>query len=278
VRRVTGEHQLPALGLWPATEHILNSANNALTEECMQAHGFQYPSDALPDPPPPEDEAATVDMPRRRQAGYGIAAELDPTPAPADAVSSVDNYVNGLPVNRQDLFHRTLFGSDQDRTTIDLPDGSTVVVHAKGCEADSRRALAGDVTTWARLTYVPEQLGNRLAEKLTASAAYLAATDRWRSCMAARRFPYHTTEQAQDALRTRYRHSGPTPEAREAEVAVAIADGECELSAHLPSTVLAVRRGLAESLPVDDRRTLVELAAVRAAAVGRAHSVLGRTQ
>ena len=65
----------------------------------------------------------------------------------------------------------------------------------------------------------------------------------------------------------------PVPQAR--EIALAIADGRCQLNTHLPATELQLRRSLAQSLPAGQRQDLNELAGLHCTAYHNALRVTG---
>jgi hypothetical protein len=256
-------------GHWAATQHILDSADDQLTRRCMQAKGLQYPAATPATPVAVDDEAAVVDLATRRQQGYGIANSPMPKAMPA-----VDAYVAGLSASAQQHYRLDLFGPQNATRQINLPGGLTISVHTQGCEASSRSTLAGDVESWALLTYLPEQLGNELANTIATAPEYTTALVAWSACMAGYGYRYQTPETAQDDLRARHQRDPADRTLGALEIAVAVADGECALQVHLPAAALAAKRRLALSLPEDDRRRLLDLAIRRVAATTRAQAVL----
>jgi hypothetical protein len=255
-------------GNWPATQQILDNAVRVLDRKCMATHGFGYPDTPLAKTMAPEDEAAVIDLPDRRQHGYQIVATSAPT-LPAEAVNP---YLTSLSPANQQRYRAALFGPPGTDVTPGIAGG--YVVKGQGCEADSRRALAGSVQQWARITYIPQQLNDHLVEQVTTQPRYIAAMTAWQACMATRGYSYPTPQHARSALQSEYLKAGPTQQFRERETAVAVADGECAGAVHLPLVSLAVRRDLVQSLPAPDRATLADLASIRDTAVARAVSAL----
>lgn len=259
-------------GTWPTTERTLMSAEVRLVRACMQEKGFRYPA---PDPPAraaPEDESAAVELADRSRTGYGISEA--PSQAPGPGSPSVDRYYRTLSAARQRGFDQALNGPPDKKVTVSGTDWGEVRVATAGCGAESRSRLAGSPALWARITYVPEKYDNELGQRVTSAPAYLRAMGEWRSCMAGRGLPYGSPEQAQGALRKERQAAGSADVFRRREIAVAVADGECALRAHLPAVSLRVQRELVSTLSRGEQRTLADLAAHREAALRRARTVL----
>ncbi|MFJ8793492.1 hypothetical protein [Streptomyces sp. NPDC102462] len=257
-------------GAWPASQHLLETAVSRLVRRCLDAHGFDVPDGDPPPLPAPEDEAAAIDLPGRRDHGYGLGADRDGSP-PRQAQ---ERYYERLPSREQQRYDIALFGQKADRVTLGVGGRQTVGMPGKGCEADGRRAVAGSLALWARIVYIPDQYDNRLAEQVAQAPTYRAALAAWRRCMASRGYRYDTPSAAQSALQEQYQRNGATAAVRRQEKAVAVADGECAAQVHLPSTALAARRTSVASLSTADHRSLEDLASHRAAAVRRAAAVL----
>lgn len=259
-------------GTWPTTERTLMSAEVRLVRACMQEKGFRYPA---PDPPAraaPEDERAAVELADRSRTGYGISQP--PSQATGPGSASVDRYYRTLSAARQRGFDQALNGPPDKKVTVSGTDWGEVRVATAGCDAESRSRLAGSPALWARITYVPERYDNELGRRVTSAPAYLRAMGEWRSCMAGRGLPYGSPEQAQGALRKERQAAGSADVFRRREIAVAVADGECALRAHLPAVSLRVQRDLVSTLSQGEQRTLADLAAHREAALRRARTVL----
>lgn len=261
-------------GGWPATEAILENAVNRLNRKCLARHGFAYPELPAVSFPDAEDDAAAIGMFRRRSVGYGIAASGTENVDQPSVSDPVDGFYGALSPAERERFSTVLFGPPGSEIKVDTGGGGYVAVKGRGCEAESRSALAGDVGTWAQLSYIPERLDNVLARQVPSDPRYRRAIASWRSCMVARGYRYATPEAARDALSERYRRTGGTEAFRRDEISVAVADGQCAILARVPRTAVLARRDRVRSLPAPELATLVRLAALRDAAVGRARRLL----
>ncbi|WDZ87833.1 hypothetical protein [Micromonospora cathayae] len=266
-------------GSWPATQDTLEAAVEAATRKCLAAQGFTPPPAPPPAQPVPEDEAASIKLADRRANGYGLAPDLSDAGDAPSTLAPSDPYHDRLSATDQRRYRAALFGSSTLGVRVDLGAGRHVVVPKQGCLAESRRALAGDVTTWARLTYLPQTVDDRLADRASTAPGYLAVLAEWRTCMAGRGHPHPTPRAARDAIRAAYDtvRAGDRAELRRREIAVAVADGECATRVHLPAAELTARRGLVATLPPEERRTLTALVARRDVAIVRARAVLAGT-
>ncbi|MFI9407157.1 hypothetical protein [Nocardia sp. NPDC052316] len=253
-------------GTWPATQRVLDDALTQLNRRCLAEQGFDYPVEPSA-PPPAVDDEATIDLPGRRSNGYGLTASGVP---PAQQTTATDSYIDNLPPERQYRFRTALFGPPDTERVVDLPDGSRITVPGRGCEAQSRTRLAGDVTRWAQLTYVPEYFYNRMAAQLSAVPGFQDALTAWRSCMTAKGFEYQSPDHAWQTFKSE--KAIGTADFRQREIATAVADGECAAETRLPAATLAARRELATIMPPADRQMLHELAHYRDAIVERAES------
>jgi hypothetical protein len=239
-------------GSYPTRKRVLDLAEEKLVEQCMAGHGQIYQS-FVPSLLVGSDEERIVDLPRRRTEGYGLAPGQ---PTPPHVAPNAD----------QPEYQRALFGDDQHRQELRLPNGAVHSYPTTGCVAESRATLYGDTVRWARVVSVPQVYDNYLrAQTRDASELASAITD-WASCMAAAGYPHPNPEAASNDISAAYRLNGPSPDLRRREIAVAVSDGTCALRVHLPATDLQLRRGRAEFLPADQRRDLNEIADLHCAA------------
>jgi hypothetical protein len=263
-----------ASGKWPSSERTLNAANDMLTGRCMKAHGlpFTVPKAGVIDN---NDEPKIIDLPRRRREGYGVLSAAQDSKS-ATAERPQDVYLSTLTPQARQHYVETLFGREAERITVKIPGGGEATYPGQGCQADAIRTLSGTIPSWVLITYVGQQLGNKLADELATAPAYQAALARWRTCMVSRGFHYDTPDQARQNIVDQLSAHGATAALRRREVATAVADGECAARFHLPAAALSSRRTLAADLPEPDRRNLVTLAAARKEAVQRAAAVLAQ--
>ncbi|MBU2668098.1 hypothetical protein KOI35_31770 [Actinoplanes bogorensis] len=237
-------------GTRPGRKVLTATAEEEVTRRCMAGWGEPY----RPYVPPlatGDDEHRLIDLPKRRARGYELSR-------PAEQPAAV-------PGTDRASYHQALFGDSARDLTLTLPDRSTLSFPSTGCIAQARAALYSDVLRWARVDSVPQILGNRLRGQVSSDPSLAAATHRWADCMRSNGFPYASPAAAREAAGVPAR-----------EVAIAVADGECDLRAHLTGTELALRRRAAAGLPADDRRELNELAVIDCAATTAAAGILIR--
>jgi hypothetical protein len=252
-------------GTWPVADSVLQNAVNQLDRECLRVNGFDYPP--LPEvvDPIPEDEVAAIDLPRRSRVGYGISRPPEAQPR--------DTFYDHLSQAEQVRFTDTQFGKGKPRVDVPIYGSEHAQVPDGGCVAESRRWLAGDVATWARLTYLPQRFDDQLSTQAMRSVRYLDTLAEWRTCMRRHGHPYSSPDDAVAALRATY---DTTLAFTDREIAVATTDGICATTTHLPSTLLKVRRAFAAQLPAKDVQLLNTLAHAQRGALRRARSVRPR--
>lgn len=212
---------------------MLDVAEEKLVARCMAARGQVYWPITSPPITMPDEERA-VDLPRRRAEGFGLTGGAGPPKAG--------------PNDTQPGFQTALFGDMRHYQDLKLPNGNVLSYPASGCVAESRATLYTDVRRWARVDAIPQVVGNKLRAQTTDAPELTEARSRWVSCMAAVGYPYPDPEAAVADLSNAYQQHGDSAALRRWEVAVATADGECALRAHVPSAELALRRARAYAL------------------------------
>jgi hypothetical protein len=230
--------------------YVLSLAEQQLITRCMAGQGWTYwPAEPAPVTDP-------IDLPYRRTHGYGLN---DPsvTPPPAG------------PRDDDPGFEKALSGSAPAYRQITLPNGSTLGYPTTGCLAQARASLYGDDTTWARADSVTQILSNTVLTQAGRDPILTKTIERWAGCMKAAGFTYQSPGAALSAL------TAVHPRAR--EIAVATADGKCQLQVGLPAADQAARRATAAALPVAQRRELLDLARAHCHAYRRAAQVTGRS-
>ncbi|MGQ5639926.1 MULTISPECIES: hypothetical protein [unclassified Streptomyces] len=252
-------------GTWPRTEQEIEGALSALERRCLRANGFEYP---VVRPAPftdPENEAAAIGLAERRAHGYGFGTP--PTAPPSDA------FYDRLTAREKRRFTAVLFGPDDKRRTVGRFRMGTVSVPTRGCTAQSRLTLFGDVATWARITYTAEDIDERLARAATADPQYTAVLRRWSACMKSRGYSFASPTEAEAAAKAVHGPADSPGKTPAKEIHIAVADGTCAQASHLPRSELRARRRLVTTLPPNDRRLLEHLAKRRSMALGRARSL-----
>jgi hypothetical protein len=239
-------------------QHTLSVAEESLVRRCMTAKGLVY--EPLTPAPARSDEERALGLDRRRTEGYGLYESLTADPAARErSPSPVDRYIARLPAQDRADYMLALFGDERQRRGIRLYRSGEVTFPASGCVFESQTRLYGDIVTWARITYLPEDLNNVLTAQVTDEPEYADATHAWSTCMAGRGHPHPRPDAARDAIAARYAAEGPGERLRTDEIAVAVADAECARDAGIPALVLTLKhRGLG-TLTVEERRALVDL-------------------
>lgn len=169
-------------GTWPSTQEILETAANWLARRCMAEHGFDLPPTPEPSLPSPEGEEMIINLPSREAHGYGIVSTPDAGTTPEK--SATDTFYRRLSPQEQQRFTEAFFGPPNSKVSITVPGGGHISSPNKGCMAESRRILIGDVTAWARAYCGAENFSNKLTQQISTSAEYDQAISNWRTCMA----------------------------------------------------------------------------------------------
>lgn len=257
-------------GRWPTGADQLQAAFDQLDRQCLSRAGFHLPPAPKVTLPSPENEAATIDLPGRRRHGYGISM-------PHGSAATAENpntYAASLSAEDRQRFGSAQFGPGMPRTTVALKGKAGATVPTAGCVAHARKALAGDVQTWAKISYIPQQFDDQVSRKALTDTGYRATLARWRICMAEAGFRYASPDAAVAHLQQEYERGAKGARFQRREIAVAVADGECASRTHLPAELLRARRGQVTRLSADDLSTLHSATGNWESAVARARKVL----
>lgn len=257
-------------GRWPAGAQQLQDAFDRLDRQCVLGAGFRLPASPGASLPVPEDEAAAIDLDGRRRHGYGISVHDHGSTAAA----APDAYISSLSVRDQRRLGETQFGPGEQKTAVTLNGKGRVTVPAAGCIARSRTTLAGDVQTFAKIFYAPQQFDDQLNRTVLKDASYQSTLGQWRACMAHKGYTYASPDAATAQLRQEYEQKAKSSDFRKREISVAVADGECASRLHLPTMLLRIRRRLVARLSADDLSFLRSVATSWGSAVTHARSVL----
>ena len=167
----------------------------------MAKNGLAYPIETQPLDTRTDEERA-IDLDSRRLDGYGLyhsrtrTHTSEKTGQDGDFPTELDRYVSQLPENDRVIYRRALFGGNREYSAIRLPDGSTTSFPTKGCVAEARAALFGDVVLWARVAYIPQTFNNILTKRVTDDPDYAATIDKRRACMAKQGYQFASPEDA----------------------------------------------------------------------------------
>lgn len=256
-------------GTFTRTNVELANAESELISACMTAQGFRYQVETST-LSGESDEERSLNMNERRSRGYGLASQYG---SDKESVSTAanDTYVAGLSKKNADAYMKALRGGTADFREMRFGTGRDITFSSRGCEARSRTSLYGNLDDWVSVAYFPQNLNSELSPRVEKAPKYRAAMNDWRTCMRGRGYAYASPDAAYDQLKSAYRaQKKVTAALRDREIAVAVADGECGAEVHIPSTVLALRRAYAQSLPTADKLQLRRLTAVWKAAADRA--------
>lgn len=244
-------------GGWEERRYRVEAADVELTRRCVAAAGLTWRGAATPvNPEAKVGGGAGLDL--IHEHGYGLS---DPPPAAA----------RPGPVADDSALRRVLSGDPGDLADFRSPFGGVYRYSRGGCSARAHIEIYGDLESWMRISYLPQELNRRLDTAARADPRFAAKLRDWRSCMAAKGYPDRTPDDVVARLHVAYRgDTRPLAERRAAEVSIAEDDVSCDKRVGLSRTRLELRRAGALALPVADRAEVVRLAASFAAAERRA--------
>jgi hypothetical protein len=224
--------------------HRVDVTEVEVTRRCMSAAGFAWNGSANAANPEAK-EGGGVSLDYLKQHGYGLS---DP---PADTMGPVADHT---------ALSRALLGAEGDVATLTSTAGVVYRYPRHGCGAQAAIALYGDLDTWARFSYLPQEVNLRLGAEAEKDPRYLAKIGEWRDCMGGK---YASPSAIVAALKQEYRTDRrPLAERRAAEVKLALQDVTCNKRVRLAATRLELRRELAQAVPAVDRRELARLSAL----------------
>ncbi|MFF9810672.1 hypothetical protein ACF1G5_37200 [Streptomyces coeruleorubidus] len=254
-------------GTFTRTNVDLANAESKLISACMETKGFRYRAEVSA-PAAESDEERSLNMKERRVRGYGLASQYGSDKETVGAATN-DAYVAGLSKKNADAYMKALRGDSTDFREMRFGGGRNITFSARGCEAKSRTSLYGSLDDWVSVAYFPQHLNSGLSSRVEKSPKYRRAMNEWQTCMRGKGYAYASPDTAYDQLKSAYRAQGATTALRDREIAVAVADGDCAAEVHIPSTVLALRRDHAQTMPTTDKLQLRRLTAIWKAAADR---------
>ncbi|MGW4598113.1 hypothetical protein ACWEOA_22855 [Streptomyces sp. NPDC004457] len=257
-------------GRFPTGAEQLQAAFDRLDRECLSKAGFHLPAAPRASLPVPENEAATIDLAGRRQHGYGISM----SPDRSATTENPNAYASSLSARDRQRLGRAQFGPGMPRAGIALKGKGKATVPTAGCVARARTALAGDVQTWAEISYIPQQFDDQVSREALEDTGYRATLARWRSCMAKAGYTYASPDAAVTGLQQEFERGENGTRFQRREIAVAVSDGECASRTHLPSGLLRARRQQVAGLTARDLSLLHSVSKDWGSAVARARRVL----
>ncbi|MCI4066131.1 hypothetical protein MRQ36_27720 [Micromonospora sp. R77] len=245
-------------GTYPDRNYVVELADERATQRCVRAAGLTW-SGFVYQPPPGSDEDRALNIEGRRRDGYGLAD------AGRGSLGEPPGGSGGA------RLEEALFGRSRKVAQLRVPGAGEVGYPVEGCTARAHAAVFGDVTTWARVTFLPSGINMMLAKKAAADPRLQAPLREWSRCMAEHGHQYNNPKEIRYQLISQKAN-------REREIAVAIQDADCNRAAGLARTELELRRAAARALPADQRAELAGLATALDEGVRRARAIVGDPQ
>ncbi|GAA4234121.1 hypothetical protein GCM10022254_38260 [Actinomadura meridiana] len=201
-------------------------AENELTSICMRKHGFKHVTAIPPVREAPDPAAVEGDNIASRKAnGYGLSSRGQGNGL--DGVGVNGRYLDSLSKAEQARWQRTYIGDDTKKINVTMPDGSTVSTGSDGCVTEARRTLYGDISKYLRVYMVAVNYTGEAYRLTIGDPAYTAAVGRWKQCMTGRGYHFDSPKAAYEATDEEYEKAEDKAKARRQEIAVAMADAEC---------------------------------------------------
>jgi hypothetical protein len=244
-------------GDFPRRRHEVETADVALTEQCMRAAGVPWKGgvNAV------NEEAAlggSVSTGFVREHGYGLSDGKTEEPGSSGA----DHDPRTRPV---------LLGPADDLVRLQGPAEVVYLYPRTGCAAQAHAQLYGDLDTWGRVFYLPQELNLTLHSRALADPRYTATLSAWSHCMREKGFSYASPSELVTELTEQYRGSRqPLADRRAKEITLALTDLDCNKKIRLAATGLELRREFAARLEPAEGREMNRLAARFAEAHQRA--------
>ncbi|MDX6258608.1 MAG: hypothetical protein QOH84_296 [Kribbellaceae bacterium] len=228
---------LRALAAAGASQREVARIERQLTTRCMRSKGFQIapPTPKPTGPPPAAKVSISPTSDEAARTGYGLDPGLvdhqDGTKAP-------DSPWSRLPDAEKSRYTDAMMGPATELVEVEV-DGASISMGTKGCLADVRRQLYGDLKTYLRLQEVATnqvRLSSRGEADLDPG---LADTMRgWSACLAKSGYPdVPAPADARSMVAARYKRDGQTQagltRTRRWEKQVATADADCATSSGL---------------------------------------------
>jgi hypothetical protein len=252
------------------------AAEQELIRRCMEQRGFKY----VKNPAPTRDVAPTLGpdpyglaVENAKTTGYNSAENAGDSPAEVDRFG-----VSDLSDKEKQEWGEAYFGPENaPEVTVDLPGGGAMGTTSEGCLAEARKTLYGSLSDNARLTFLS---GNfpLWAKREASSDPDMARIDSaWSACMVGKghsglKNPEAAREKAIEAHR---RLGIASEEARNQEVALAIADAECEKTTNYAAQRVTIEDHYYKKYLNKFASEVAEMKKMNDSALARAKQVLG---
>lgn len=244
----------------------LGRAEALAVQNCLRGQGYDAPL-----PRATYGSVANLPLALDDTAAHdGYADALDRTPPGGDP-DVLHAYQTTLPVAEQTVFAQRLNDEQAPQTAFTTPNGWHLTASESGCVAEARTAVYGSVQASLLLLYLPQDL-NATATAVGSEESVAAANDRYRTCMTGRghpvSFPQEAVALAQQAVRPGV--AEPSPQ----ELAIAVADAECQRSSAIVPVILDSLERIAAPWIAANAELVESAGAVVTASLPRATAIL----
>jgi len=224
-----------------AERRALYAAEEAAVASCMSARGFEYEANQYVDDSAhsmfTQYQVGNVDV--AGAIGYGVAENVDVGEISVQSDANAGT-VQRMAPGRRAAWLEALRGkdrpppdpsgqtSDPELGVVSIPGGPSVAWDRTSCLTKAQREVYGSDDEFMRLTLETNMAVNEVHRLTEGDRDYLAAVERWRTCMSQRGYDYPRPGAAAVDL-GRELHAGKISleELRPKEIAIATADAEC---------------------------------------------------
>ncbi|MGI8407583.1 MAG: hypothetical protein ACR2L3_03645 [Actinomycetota bacterium] len=247
-------------------------AENELIKRCMERAGFQFitvPPEQLV-PSAPGSQWGRDDVGFAKHRGYELAASksgdvvVDPNAA----------YVASLSREEARQFTIAYSGTDKDRLSISLDNGTVFSINGEGCLADARRRLYGDLPAYFELSVATMQIEPEVDRRVAADPAYVDALRQWQECIHNEGYGFATPADAFAAASALYEESPIPSDAKVMETRIAVADAQCGVESRLARVGQSLESRYQKEIRAANEGEVIAALQLQAEAVERAKGIL----
>lgn len=261
---------------YEADGRALFLARQELIRRCLVKRGFAYSaSTQLPEP-------AGSSMPSRRD-GYGLHRRFARLSAAAPTVlrsarepstHPQARYLRRLSSRERAAYDQAMDGSAGETVSVQRPGIPAFSYRAGGCHTRALEKLHGSLREHYSLLAEQNAVGEQLGRRLARDAGLLRSAAAWRRCMAARGFRHRSSREARDDVYAAYVTRRNPAGARSRELVTASADRACGQASRVYEEQARAQQAALRSVSGKDRRTMLRLGRLRAAAAERARVII----
>lgn len=265
-------------------QRAVSQAMQELIRRCMLKKGYNYPP---PTSVSTGDSVTTTvtttwtqwgfdDVPSARSKGYGFYAERTASP-PSSSGDPIGDYYKTLSKSQQKAFDLALWGSDDNRVLVTMPDGNRLGIATDGCSAEVRDQVYPNRSSFMTLSWFVENSGSAVDQRIAASSDYVAAVTKWKACMNGQGYPYTQVGDGRAEAESNY-STMPLKAARAAEIRIATADAECGRSSGVVRVSQALEVKLQGPFEQQNESKLLAWEAMEKQALTRVKALLANNQ